>query len=111
MVAKLLRRLAGRSAPASGNGETMVMQTQSVERGDRSGAAGHPLPSAWVKMRVWRRDQGRCALCRGQESAWFGYVVPPWEGGRVTEENILLMCERCHRSNAGARTRRTPWRP
>ena len=108
MVAKLLRRLAGRSSASASGGEPVGRQ--GAERKGRPGAAGHPLPSAWGKMCVWMRDQGRCALCRGQESAWFGYVVPPWEGGRVTEENIRLLCERCHCRNGGARTRRTRWR-
>lgn len=92
MVAKLLKRLASRSASTSGDGET--------------GAVGYPLPSAWVKMNVWRRDHGRCVLCGGQESVWFDYDVPPWGGGSVTEQNIRLICERCHRRNRGMRIRR-----
>ena len=96
MVGKLLKRLAGRSASTSG-GATLARQYPSVERGDRSGAVGYPLPSAWVKMLVWRRDHGRCVLCRGQESVWFDYILPPWKGGSVTEQNIRLMCARCER--------------
>jgi hypothetical protein len=110
MVGKLLKRLAGSSASTSGVGETLVRQNPSVERRDRSGAVGHPLPSAWVKMHVWRRDHGRCVLCEGQESVWFDYIVPPWKGGSVTEENIRLMCESCHRRNRSRRTRRKRWR-
>ena len=107
MVAKLLKRLAGRSPSTSGAGETLVRQNPSVEREDRSGAVGwHPLPSAWVKMHVWRRDHGRCVLCGDQERVWFNYIVPPWEGGSVTEQNLRLRCERCSRRNKGVWLRR-----
>ena len=73
---------------------------------NRSAPAGHPLPSAWAKMHVWRRDHGRCALCRGAESVWFDYIVPPWKGGSVTEQNIRLLCEPCYRRNKSRWTRR-----
>lgn len=110
MVAKLLKRLAGRSSSTSGDGETLVRQNLSVEREDRSGVVEYPLPSAWVKMNVWRRDHGRCVLCGGQESVWFDYIVPPWEGGSVTEQNIRLMCGRCSRRNRSMWIRRNWWR-
>jgi hypothetical protein len=77
MVAKLRKRLAGRSSSTSGDGETPARRKRPVESSDRSVGAAYPLPSAWVKMHVWRRDRGRCALCRSQESAWFDYIVPP----------------------------------
>jgi hypothetical protein len=59
---------------------------------------------------VWRRDHGRCVLCEGQESVWFDYIVPPWKGGSIMEENIRLMCESCHRHNRSRRARRKRWR-
>jgi hypothetical protein len=37
---------------------------------------------------------------------WFNYLVPPWEGGSISEQNIRLMCERCSRRNKGVRMRR-----
>jgi hypothetical protein len=106
MVAKLLKRLAGRSGSTSGDKETLSGGTWSAEREVRSRPVGHPLPSAWVKMHVWRRDLGQCVLCRAQESVWFDYIVPPWEGGSVSEQNIRLMCQRCSRRNKGVRIRK-----
>ncbi len=111
MVAKLLRRLAGRSASTSGDGETLVRQDRSVEeREERPGAVGYQLPAAWVKMHVWRRDHGRCVLCGGQQRVWFDYIVPPWEGGSVTEQNIRLRCAHCSRRNKGVWLWRNRWR-
>jgi 5-methylcytosine-specific restriction endonuclease McrA len=94
MVRKLLRRLAGLPACASA-GEAVDGPNLASERWDGSVRVGGPLPSAWVKLSVWRRDQGECVRCGSQESVWFDYVVPVWEGGAITEENIRLMCRGC----------------
>jgi hypothetical protein len=106
MVAKLLQRLAGRLASTGGGDATLAGQYLSVGRGSGSGPVAYTLPSAWVKMHVWRRDQGRCVSCGGQEGVWFNYVVPPWEGGSVSEQNIRLMCGRCGGRSKGLRIRR-----
>ena len=53
-------------------------------------------------MNVWRRDQGRCVICGSQERVWFEYIVPVWESGGVTEQNIRLLCERCKSHRKGA---------
>jgi hypothetical protein len=101
MVPKLLRRLAGLSTAGSVD-EAPAGRRPDSGRRDRSGPVGNPLPSAWVRMHVWRRDHGRCVRCGGQEGVWFDYVVPPWEGGGNKEQNIRLMCERCGRRDEGA---------
>ena len=110
MVPELLKRLAGRSASASAESasadkETQAGRVQGSERRDRPGRVGNPLPSAWVRMYVWRRDRGRCVRCAGREGVWFDYIVPVRAGGSHTEQNIRLMCERCSR-DAGASARR-----
>jgi HNH endonuclease len=35
---------------------------------------------------------------------WFDYIVPVWEGGSITEQNLRLMCQGCKRreSSGGA---------
>ena len=96
MVLKLLRRLAGLSASASAD-ETLAGPNPGLERWDRSVQSGNPLPSAWVKLSVWRRDHGECVRCGSQESVWFDYIVPVWEGGSITEQNLRLMCQGCKR--------------
>ncbi len=105
MVPKLLKRLAGRSA-SSGDDETLAVQAHDPEPQTQPRLTAGPLPSAWVKMQVWRRDNGKCVRCEGQEGVWFDYVVPVWEGGSATEQNIRLMCERCGRRSKSLRLRR-----
>ena len=104
MVPKLLRRLAGRAA-SSRDGDILTGKAHDAEPQTHPGLTAGPLPSAWVKMQVWRRDSGRCVRCGGQEGVWFDYVVPVWEGGSATEQNIRLMCWRC-RAHAASRRRK-----
>jgi hypothetical protein len=106
IVAKLLKRLAGLRATKSDDSGTLRELNPSVGRGERGGPVRHPLPSAWVKLYVWRRDNAQCILCGAQESVWFDYIIPPWEGGSPTEQNIRLMCAPCRRSSKGTRIRR-----
>jgi hypothetical protein len=112
MVGKLLKRLAGSSASTSGVGETLVRQNPSVERRDRSGAVGHPLPSAWVKMHVWRRDHGRCVLCEGQESVWFDSQERSSSlGSTSTRSTPFLQQSTISRVASRALMRSQPWFP
>jgi hypothetical protein len=98
MVSKLLRRLVGLSASTSGDDGTQAgKRPATVQRSP----IGEPLPSSWVRMHVWWRDQGRCVLCGEREGAWFDYVMPVREGGSNTEDNIRLMCGRCQRREQG----------
>ncbi len=72
------------------------------------GPTGNPLPSAWVRMYVWRRDRGRCVRCGGQKRVWFEYVIQVVRAGDSnTEQNIRLMCGRCsHGAGASGRRKR-----
>ena len=99
MVSKLLKRLANRSASSSGEGGPLAEQTPAAD----------PLPSAWVRMYVWRRDRGACVRCGSQERVWFDYIIPLWEGGSITEQNIQLLCEACLRDKSASRWRKR-WR-
>lgn len=96
VVLKFFRRFAGLSLSVAPD-ETI--------RQKRPEPVGKPIPSAWIKMNVWRRDQGRCVLCGGQERVWFEYIVPVWEGGRVTEQNIRLLCGHCNSRNKDSSVR------
>jgi len=104
MVSKLFRRLVGASASTNSDEGTQARKSPATER---SGLIGEPLPSSWVKMHVWWRDQGRCVLCGEREGVWFDYTIPVREGGSNTEDNIRLMCECCKRGEKAASTR---WR-
>jgi HNH endonuclease len=106
MVAKLLRHLAGLSASMHGNDGTLAGQEPRIDGRVWPQPLGDPLPSAWVRLYVWRRDHGKCVECGGQERVWFDYIVPVWKGGSNTEQNMRLMCERCHHNNKGVRIRR-----
>ena len=121
MVSKLLKRLAKR-LPSTTNGLGLGLgggpladqraglesSSSSSSSRDETRPVWSPLPSAWVRMYVWRRDGGRCVRCGTQERVWFDHVVPVWEGGSLAEQNIRLLCEHCRRDKRASR-RRMRW--
>jgi 5-methylcytosine-specific restriction endonuclease McrA len=105
MVVKLLRRLAGRSASAGADG-VLAGPSPGLARRGWAVRPESPLPSAWVKLSVWRRDRGECALCGSLDGVWFDYLVPVREGGAITEQNIRLACADCRRNEGDGSTRK-----
>jgi len=52
------------------------------------------IPAA-VKLEVWKRDGGRCVLCRSDENLHFDHVIPYSQGGSsLVAKNIQLLCAR-----------------
>jgi hypothetical protein len=48
-----------------------------------------------VKLRVWKRDAGKCVLCGSSSELHFDHVVPVAKGGTsMVSENIQLLCAR-----------------
>ncbi len=59
------------------------------------------IPEA-VRHAVWRRDEGRCAICGSRERLEFDHIVPVSKGGSSTERNVQLLCEHCNRKKAAS---------
>lgn len=52
------------------------------------------IPSA-VKLEVWRRDGGKCVICRADDDLHFNHVIPYSKGGTSLDAtNIQLLCVR-----------------
>ncbi len=50
------------------------------------------IPS-WVKLEVWKRDQGRCRKCGKTSGLHFDHVIPYSKGGSSKNpENIQILC-------------------
>ncbi|MBX7201127.1 MAG: HNH endonuclease [Rhodospirillaceae bacterium] len=48
-----------------------------------------------VKLEVWQRDQGKCAICGAADELHFDHIVPYAKGGTsVTATNVQLLCAR-----------------
>jgi hypothetical protein len=48
-----------------------------------------------VKLEVWKRDGGKCALCGAHEELHFDHILPFSKGGTsMTAENVQLLCAR-----------------
>ena len=51
-----------------------------------------------VRIKVWRRDNGRCVRCGSREKLEYDHIIPISKGGSNTVRNIELLCEKCNRS-------------
>jgi len=52
------------------------------------------IPS-WVKLEVWKRDQGRCINCGATSHLHFDHIIPYSKGGSSKDtKNIQILCER-----------------
>ena len=48
-----------------------------------------------VKLEVWKRDNGKCALCGAVDELHFDHIVPYSKGGTsLTAANVKLLCAR-----------------
>ncbi len=48
-----------------------------------------------VKLQVWKRDGGKCVVCRADDELHFDHIIPSSKGGTsLIAENIQLLCAR-----------------
>jgi hypothetical protein len=59
-----------------------------------------------VRIKVFRRDRGRCRYCGGQDNLAVDHVVPVALGGSNRMRNLVVCCEGCN-SRKGA----SVWKP
>lgn len=50
-----------------------------------------------VKALVWERDGGCCVYCGSPDAAPVAHYIARSHGGLGIEENILTLCQNCHR--------------
>jgi HNH endonuclease len=63
-----------------------LVQTNNAPETDRV------IPSA-VKLEVWKRDKGQCALCGARTNLHFDHIIPYSQGGSSRDEkNIQILC-------------------
>jgi hypothetical protein len=52
------------------------------------------IPS-WVKLEVWKRDQGKCCKCGTNSGLHFDHIIPYSKGGSSKNpQNIQILCGR-----------------
>jgi len=52
------------------------------------------IPTA-VKLEVWKRDGGKCAMCGSTQDLHFDHIIPYSKGGSsTTADNIQLLCSK-----------------
>jgi 5-methylcytosine-specific restriction endonuclease McrA len=53
-----------------------------------------------IRIKVWQRDEGKCARCGSREKLEYDHIVPISKGGSNTLRNIELLCEECNRAKS-----------
>ena len=54
-----------------------------------------------VKVEVWKRDKGCCAICGSKNNLHFDHIIPYSKGGSSnTAKNIQLLCAKCNLSKS-----------
>jgi len=49
----------------------------------------------WVKLAVWKRDEGKCVQCGAKNELHYDHILPYAKGGTsITPENVQLLCAR-----------------
>jgi serine/threonine protein kinase len=61
---------------------------------------GQPQPTIplVVRREVWKRDQGRCVACGGNQDLKYKHIVPLAQGGSATAENVRILCKPCRQA-------------
>lgn len=78
-------------------------------RGPREIAHNRIIPSL-IKIEVWKRDQGVCAICGSKKNLHFDHVIPFSKGGSsLTAENIRLLCVRHNLEKSDKIISLLPW--
>lgn len=49
-----------------------------------------------IKLKVWRRDKGKCKKCGSKKKLHYHHIKRFSEGGQHTEDNLVLLCASCH---------------
>lgn len=51
-----------------------------------------------VKDKVWERDGQRCIVCWSRNAMPNAHYIPRSHGGLGIEQNIVTLCQECHRA-------------
>lgn len=68
------------------------------------------LIPTYVKVEVWKRDQGKCVICEAQKNLHFDHDIPFSKGGSsITTENVRLLCAKHNLSKSNRIMCYAPW--
>lgn len=49
-----------------------------------------------LRLKVFERDGGKCSICGNESSLTIDHIIPIFEGGTNSLENLRLLCIDCH---------------
>ena len=77
--------------------DTSIRTRCGHEHPDAPDPRANRLPSKAQRRRLWRRDKGcRAPGCTRTRGLHAHHVIPWWQGGTTTLDNLVLLCEAHH---------------
>ena len=56
--------------------------------------------SSELRKIVWKRDNGQCAKCGGDNDLHYDHIIPVSKGGGTSIDNLEILCEECNLSKS-----------
>lgn len=88
-IEKLYKRILGVK-------DRHIIQLRDIMNGKSKEIVDDRMIPKIIKLKVWRRDKGKCSHCGSREKLHYHHIQHYAEGGMHTEENLTLLCATCH---------------
>lgn len=73
-----------------------IVQLRDILNGKSKGIVDDRTIPKLIKLKVWRRDKGKCKHCESKNKLHYHHIKHFADGGMHTEENLILLCASCH---------------
>jgi HNH endonuclease len=72
-----------------------VAESEDLSQPARANPERRRIIPTWVKLAVWKRDNGQCVQCGSKDELHFDHILPFAKGGAsATPNNVQLLCAR-----------------
>lgn len=73
-----------------------IVQLREIITGKAENIVDDRTIPTFIKVKVFGRDKGKCVRCSSENKLHYHHIKHFAEGGRHTEDNLMLLCASCH---------------
>lgn len=73
-----------------------IIQLREIITGKADNIVDDRTIPKFIKVKVFGRDKGKCVRCGAENKLHYHHIKHFAEGGRHTEDNLMLLCASCH---------------